>query len=72
MNHICRHCDEIIEGKAYRVISEEDGIALLNMVVCATCAAAAKSLLLYTEEIAAESETPPTHDVSDLLSLQLK
>jgi hypothetical protein len=58
MNDTCRHCDETIAGKAYRVISEEDGVALLNMVVCASCAAVAKSLLLHTEEITPERRTP--------------
>ncbi len=58
MNTICRHCDEIIVGKAYRVTSEEDGVALLNMIVCASCAAAAKSLLLHTEEITPDERTP--------------
>ncbi len=69
MNNICRHCDEIIKGKAYRVTSEEDGIALLNMVVCASCAAVAKSLLLHTEEITPEERTrrAPLSDVFDLL-----
>ena len=69
MNDICRHCDETITGNGYRVISEEDGVALLNMVVCASCAAVAKSLLLHTEEITPEHRTPsaPVSDVSDLL-----
>ena len=70
MDTICRHCDETIEGQAYRVISEEGGVALLNMVVCASCAAVAKSLLLYTEEIRAEHTAPsaPVTDISDRLS----
>ena len=69
MNHICRHCDETIIGKRYRVVSEEDGVVLLNMVVCASCAAVAKSLLLRTEEITPEHRTPsaPMRDVSDQL-----
>ena len=74
MDYICRHCDEIIAGKAYRVISEEDGVALLNMIVCPTCAAAAKSLMLHTEEITAGGEAPcaPAHDMSNVVTLQLK
>ena len=69
MINICRHCDETIAGKAYRVISEEDGVPLLNMIVCASCAAVAKSLLLKTEEITPEHRTPsaPVSDASDLL-----
>jgi hypothetical protein len=73
MNIICRHCDEGIAGKAYRVTSEEDGVALLNMVVCASCAAAAKSLLLHTEEITPnEIMLPPLSDESYLLPIGFK
>ncbi len=54
MTHICKHCDEIILGNAYHVTSEEDGIALLDMVVCAECAAEAKRLQLHTREITDE------------------
>lgn len=68
MNTVCRHCDEIIVGPAYRVISEEDGLVLLDMVVCASCAAVAKSLLLHTEEIAPGERTClPLADLSGLL-----
>jgi hypothetical protein len=69
MNIFCRHCDEPIVGQAYRVLSEEDGLVLLNMVVCASCAAVAKTLLLHTEEIAPEYGPPsvPIDDVFELL-----
>ena len=69
MNDICHHCDETIIGNAYRVVSEEDGVALLNMVVCASCAAVAKRLLLHTEEItpARSTASAPVSDVSDQL-----
>jgi len=51
MNRVCQHCGELIVGKAYRVTSEEDGITLLNMVVCSLCSMEAKRLRLHTEEI---------------------
>jgi superfamily II helicase len=72
MNDICRHCDEAITGKRYRVVSEEAGVVLLNMVVCASCAAVAKSLLLHTEKITPGHRTPsaPVSDVSDQLLAQ--
>ena len=57
MNKICRHCDEAITGKAYRVVSEEDGLLLLNMIVCASCATVAKTLLLRVQEITLEPRT---------------
>jgi hypothetical protein len=51
MNVICEHCDEMIVGSSYRVLSEEDGVLLLDMVVCSHCAAEAKNLQLHTEEL---------------------
>ncbi len=67
MSNICRHCDEPTVGTVYRVTSEADGVPLLNMVVCASCADVAKSLLLHTEEITLEHRTPsaPLSDVAD-------
>jgi superfamily II helicase len=51
MERICQHCGESIVGNAYRVISQEKGITLLNMIVCALCFMEAKRLRLHTEEI---------------------
>ena len=51
MNHICQHCDELIVGNAYRVTSEDQGITLLDMVVCSLCFMEAKRLHLHAEEI---------------------
>jgi hypothetical protein len=48
---ICEHCAELISSKAYRVTSAENGVILLDMIVCAPCALEAKSLQLTTEEI---------------------
>jgi len=35
-DRICQHCGALIAGKAYRVTSEEEGISLLDMIVCST------------------------------------
>jgi hypothetical protein len=51
MDRICQHCGELIIGNAYRVTSEEEGITLLDMVVCSLCYMEAKRLRLHTEEI---------------------
>jgi hypothetical protein len=59
MSLLCRHCDELIIGNAYHVTSEEDGVTLLDMIVCATCASEAKCLQLHTEEITAEHIEAP-------------
>lgn len=71
---ICRHCDEPIIGNAYHVTSEEDGVILLDMIVCANCAFEAKCLQLHTEIITPEeTEAPPlgSHFASDRLPPQV-
>jgi len=47
---ICEHCGELYEGKAYRVTSEEDGILLLDMIVCHSCSIEARRLGLDTRK----------------------
>ena len=51
MNYQCQHCGQFIMGKAYRVISEESGIRLLDMTVCYYCYIDAQRLGLNAEEI---------------------
>jgi hypothetical protein len=51
MDRNCQHCGESIVGNAYRVTSEENGITLLDMIVCSLCYMEAKRLRLHTEEI---------------------
>jgi len=47
----CEHCSKPVSGKPHRVISEEDGLVLLDMIVCADCAEQAQKLRLKTEEL---------------------
>ena len=47
---ICEHCDEKFHGTAYRVTSEEDGVVLLDMIVCHSCSIEARRLGLQTKE----------------------
>ena len=51
MEFICRHCNEISEGDAYRVLSEEDGVVLLDLIVCFECAMEARGLELSTQRV---------------------
>jgi len=51
MKFFCRHCDEIVKDKPYRVISEEKGVILLDMMVCHSCYEKARELGLYSEAI---------------------
>jgi hypothetical protein len=62
MKRVCQHCGELIVGDSYRVTSEEDGITLLNMVVCALCSMEAKRLRLHTEEINVGSKHLPARN----------
>ena len=56
MENNCQHCGELIVGNAYRVTSEDQGITLLDMVVCSLCFMEAKRLHLHAEEISVESK----------------
>jgi hypothetical protein len=56
MKQHCQHCGELIVGNAYRVTSEEEGIVLLDMIVCSLCSMEAKRLRLHTEEVNATSK----------------
>ena len=56
MDRICQHCGELIIGKAYRVTSEEEGISLLDMIVCSLCFMEAKRLHLHAEAINVRSK----------------
>ena len=47
---ICEHCDEVYQGSSYRVTSEEDGVLLLDMIVCHSCSMEARRLGLVTRE----------------------
>ena len=47
---ICEHCDKTFPGTAYRVTSEEDGVVLLDMIVCHSCSIEARTLGLQTKE----------------------
>jgi len=58
MDHICQHCGELIVGNAYRVTSEEEGITLLNMIVCYPCFMEAKKLGLHAQEINVGNKQP--------------
>ena len=49
---ICGHCEGILfNKKAYRVWTEDDGVILLDMVVCYSCRLAAQKLGLNTKEL---------------------
>ena len=47
----CDHCERSLTSKAYRVISEDPGGILLNMLVCHPCNEKAVELGLETREV---------------------
>jgi hypothetical protein len=62
MDRMCQHCGELFVGNAYRVTSEEEGISLLDMIVCSLCFMAAKRLGLHAEEINVRSKQASTRN----------
>jgi hypothetical protein len=58
----CRRCNHITKRKPYRVITEEAGVVLLNMVVCSSCARLAKRLGLPAVKMESAKRTAQTKD----------
>jgi hypothetical protein len=56
MKRSCEHCGELILGSIYRVTSKQEGITLLDLVVCSPCSTEAKRLRLHTEEISVSNK----------------
>jgi hypothetical protein len=65
MKRSCQHCGELIVGSAYRVTSEDEGITLLDMIVCFLCFMAAKRLRLHAEEINVRTKIPSVRSTSN-------
>jgi hypothetical protein len=51
MAFLCRRCDRFTEQGVYRVTTEDDGVPLLNILVCSACARIARSLGLTTVKL---------------------
>ena len=62
MESTCRRCNHITKQKLYRVITEEAGVVLLNMVVCSSCARVAKRLGLSAVKIEITKRAAKTKD----------
>jgi hypothetical protein len=62
MEFTCRRCNRIAKRKLYRVITEEAGVVLLNMVVCSSCARLAKRLGLPAVKMESAKRTAKTKD----------
>ena len=62
MEFTCRRCKHITKRKLYRVITEEAGVVLLNMVVCSSCARLAKRLGLPAVKMESAKRIAKTND----------
>jgi hypothetical protein len=63
MEFVCRRCTRITKQKPYRVTTEDRGVALLNMIVCSSCARLAKSLGLPTVRMESAKRAAKTKGV---------
>jgi RNase P subunit RPR2 len=61
MKFFCRHCDEIVVGKPYRVLSEEEGVTLLDMTVCRSCYKQARALGLNSTALPLDPKPRRNH-----------
>lgn len=57
MKFHCRHCDSIVFSEPYRVVSEENGVVLLDMMVCRPCYEQAKALGLRSQAMPIDSKS---------------
>jgi hypothetical protein len=51
MPFFCEHCAVLSKASAYRVISAEEGVVLLDMIVCDACYLEATNLGLEAKRI---------------------
>ena len=70
-NSTCDHCEGILlNNKAYLVRTQEDGLILLNMIVCYACHLEAKNLGLETDELqATDTDSQLTSRNNQVLAL---
>ena len=57
MEFTCRRCQAITKQKLYRVLTEDAGEVIMNMLVCSSCARLAKRLGLPTARVASAKTT---------------
>ena len=69
-NSTCDHCEGILlSKKAYRVRTHDQGLVLLDMVVCYACNLEAKNLGLETDELQAADVEPELTGKNQMLAL---
>jgi hypothetical protein len=70
MESICRRCECITKEKLYRVMTEDAGVVVLDILVCSSCARLAKALGLSTAEL--QSATTADAVAEDALAAESK
>jgi hypothetical protein len=66
MEFVCRRCNRFTKQKPYRVTSEEGGLVVLNMLVCASCARLAKKLGLPVAKAESPQKAAKAKRVEDI------
>jgi hypothetical protein len=62
MEYYCQHCNSLATGSAYRVTSEQDGVMLLDLIVCYECCLDARRLGLNAEQIVLRDNPDVQHE----------
>jgi hypothetical protein len=70
MESVCRRCECITKEKLYRVMTEDAGVVVLDILVCSSCARLAKALGLSTAEL--QSATTADVVAEDVLATESK
>ncbi len=69
-NATCDHCEGVLlNNKAFRVRTQDDGLVLLDMVVCYACNLEAKNLGLETDELQASDAESELNSQNQVLAL---
>jgi hypothetical protein len=51
MEFLCEHCERATSSQRFQIITEDAGVILLNLIVCAPCAEQAVNLGLKATEL---------------------
>jgi hypothetical protein len=51
MEFLCEHCERATSSEAFQIITEDAGLILLNLIVCAPCAEQAVNLGLKATQL---------------------
>jgi hypothetical protein len=64
MEFVCKRCEQLTKQRPYRVTTEDGGLVLLNMLVCASCARLAKRLGLPAVKMKSAKKVTETKSIN--------